>query len=115
MNKKPSEISAAGMEEFEKVLANKLAYIGDGGQKHLRKIKSHILSQELALLKSVEEWAEGRKRDEDVKKIRENFDGTLNEIEEKEQLERNKIYNHALSDLLAFLQEQAKLIKEEGK
>ena len=114
--KTPLEISKLGREEFEKKWRR--LWLHDGNMpietytSCEEEINSHILSQELALLKSIEEWAERRKRDENVKKIRENFDGALNKIEEEEQSERNKIYNKALSDLLAFLKEQGKLIKE---
>ncbi len=66
--KTPSFISAAGREEFEKEFTfASFTWNGDNAtgtlfaKQSMRKIKSHILSQEVKILESVKEWVENNK------------------------------------------------------
>ena len=83
--KTPSEISKAGREEFEKIAP----MVDWRGYPSRDVIQSHILSQEVKILESVEEWAEGKIADKEIS---------------------NGYYN-AMSDLITFLKEQSEIIK----
>ena len=106
--KTPSEISKAGREEFEKRFypLNKDGILSDdfkngkffGRKETLEEIPEIILSQELAILKSVEEWAE-----KNAKEISDAYSFNIK-------------YNYSdfisLTDLITFLKEQSEIIKE---
>lgn len=76
-------------------------------------VREIILSQELALLKSVEEWAEGKKKDQNPdcdcgSTIELHSPRCRATVMNKEPL---IAYNHALSDLSSFLDDEINKIK----
>ena len=108
--KTPSKISKAGREEFEKVIRDGLPEDYYAGKiSFIETIKSHITSQEVKMLESAEEWAEREKKEENWNKIE---TGDYDVASKIRITDKNRIYNQALHDLITFLQEQSKLIKE---
>ena len=89
--KTPSELSLEGREEFNKFWGKESIYTE---QRYLTPdtvgiVLDFILSQEVKILESVEEWAEGKIADKEIS---------------------NGYYN-AMSDLITFLKEQSEIIK----
>ncbi len=87
------------MVEFEKTLGNKLAYIGTDGQEHLKKIKVHIKTLTLDILKEDIDRLEGEFYIKNGASMCENKDNALG-------------YNKALQDQIDYYQEQIKEINQ---
>ncbi len=92
---KTNEIYKKGIEEFNKRLGNKLVYIGSSGQEHLNKIKVHIKTLTLDILKA------------DIERLENTMLGGTN-------INRDtRVYNSALQDQIDYYQEQIKEINQQ--
>ena len=110
------ETHKQGMEEFSKKylrLDGKWKLSANGRfNNEPQTLKSHITSQEIAILKAVEEWVE--KEMESENSLDYDFGGeTPQDRKHNEIRGMDKIFGHnqALEDLISHLKEQIKLIQ----